>query len=192
MTVTGRRNATHSFLMSATALTCCVIAAMAQHETYTATASLTTSGGASITAPLTVTISRFATEADRTALIREVQTGGTAAAQKWMVKRPDAGTVQLGSRRAVIKFAYKTTASDGSLLTIGTAEPLVFIGAGIPGATRPVGYELGLLLLEVPAKGPGRGELAPAARVRIDAQGAIVTEDFNAADMVRVTNVVRK
>jgi hypothetical protein len=44
----------------------------------------------------------------------------------------------------------------------------------------------------MPEKGPGTGELSPAAKLRVDAQGAIVTEDFNQAEMVRLTDVVRK
>jgi hypothetical protein len=192
MTSAGQRSAIHSFLVFATAVTCCVIAALAQSEVYTGTAAINTAGGTSVTSPMTVTIHRFASETDRAALIEAVRTGGTTAAQKWMARRPEAGILQLGSRRAAIKFAYKTTATDGALVTVGTAEPILFVGAGVPGAARPRGHELGLLLLQLPAKGAGSGELAPAAKVRIDAQGAIVTEDFNAAEMVRITNVTRK
>lgn len=192
MTRPAQQRAAHSFLMSATALACCAIAAMAQGEVYTATAAVTAAGGTSVSSPVTVTIHRFASEADRAVLIATVKKGGTEGAQKWMAGRPDAGTLQLGARKAAIKFAYKTTATDGALITVGTAEPILFVGAGVPGTPRPRGYELGLLLLELPAKGPGRGELAPAAKVRVDAQGAIVTEDFNAAEMVRLTSVVRK
>ncbi len=192
MTSAGRRNATHSFLMSATALACCVIAAMAQSERYTATAALTTRAGTTLKSPVTVTITSFASEKDRAALVAAVTSGGTNDAQAWLTKRPDAGTLQVGARKATIKFAYKTPVTNGVLLTVGTAEPIALIGAGLPDTTRPQGPYLGLLLIDLPSEGPGLGELAPAAKVRVDAKGAIVTEDFNAADIVRITDVVRK
>jgi hypothetical protein len=47
------------------------------------------------------------------------------------------------------------------------------------------------VLLEVPASGSGRGELAPAAKVRVTDQGAIVTEDYGAA-IVELTKVTGK
>jgi hypothetical protein len=47
------------------------------------------------------------------------------------------------------------------------------------------------VLLELKASGPGKGEIAPAAKVRVDAQNAIVTEDYG-AELVQLTNVVKK
>ena len=193
MATAGRPNATHSFLMSATALGCCVIAAMAQSERYAATAAMTTGAGTTVRAAVAVTITTFASESDRGALVAAVKAGGTNAARAWLIKRPDAGTLQVGARKATIKFAYKTpVAGGGSLITVGTSDPIALVGAGLPGAPQPAGEYLGLLLFDLPAEGQGRGELAPAAKVRVDANGAIVTEDFNVADIVRLTEVVRK
>jgi hypothetical protein len=46
--------------------------------------------------------------------------------------------------------------------------------------------------LEIFDTGAGRGELVPAARVRIDEHGAVVTEAYNSEEVVRLTNVAGK
>ena len=62
----------------------------------------------------------------------------------------------------------------------------------MPGAKPKSGYDLGLVILDVPASGPGHGELVPAAKVRLDDQGAVVTEDYGGTDIVKLTNVLKK
>ena len=101
-------------------------------------------------------------------------------------------SIELGSRKTAIKYAYARTLGGGDrLLTLVTAQPVFFLGAGAPEAKPKAGYDLGLVLLELKASGPGKGELVPAAKVRVDAQNAIVTEDYG-AEMVQLTNVVKK
>jgi hypothetical protein len=48
------------------------------------------------------------------------------------------------------------------------------------------------VLIEVSERGEGSGELVPAARVRLDEHGAIVTEANDPSTVVRLTNVVAK
>ena len=96
-----------------------------------------------------------------------------------------------GSRPATIKYAYARSIGDGRLLTLITADPIVLLGAGLPDAKPAAGYDLGLVLLEVAASGPGKGELVPAAKVKIDAQGAVVTEDYS-GETVQLTQILRK
>jgi hypothetical protein len=169
-----------------------VTPALAQSETFSATASLKTAGGVSTTAPLTVTVNQFATEAEQAALMAAVKSGKTTAVRDWLQNRPDAGTLQLGSRRTPIKYVFGRTTADGRLITVATAEPIVFAGAGVPGAKPTTGYELGLVLLNLTTSGPGSGELSPAAKVRVNDQGALVTEDYNAANVVHLSNVLKK
>ena len=169
-----------------------VARAQSTPETFTATASLKTAGGTSSTSPMTVTVSSFATDSDRDALVGAVKSGGTKAAKGWLAKRPNAGTIQVGAQKGAIKYAYARATGSGRLITIATAEPIALVGAGLPGAKSPEGFELALLLLEVPASGAGKGELAPAAKVRVNQDGAIVTEDFAAGNLVAVTNVAKK
>jgi hypothetical protein len=172
-------------VISLLALAGTVSHAWAQAETITATASVKNASGASTSVPLTVVVDRFASDAERDSLLAAVKSGGTAAARELLAKQRDAGTLQLGSQRAPIKYAYARTTGSGRLITIITAQP---IGDAKP---KP-GYDLGLALLEVAASGAGRGELSPAAKVRIDGQGAIVTEGATPADTVQLSNIAKK
>lgn len=181
-----------SLVSSLVASLCAVTLVHAQAETFAAVASMKTAGGVSTTAPLTVVVKQFATDADQAALVAAVKTGNTAAVRDWLQKRPDAGTLQIGSRRTAIKYVYGRPTADGRLITVATAEPIAFVGAGLPEAKPTAGYELGLVLLNVTASGPGHGELSPAAKVRVNDQGALVTEDYNAANVVQLSNVVKK
>ena len=180
-----------SFWTVLTLLGCATVAA-AQGETLSAVASIKTAGGVSSTAPVTVVVSKLATDAERDALIAEVKKGGTAAAHAWLSKRPDAGSIQVGARKTSIKYAYARSMGDGRLLTVATAEPIAFVGAGLPGAKPTTGFLLGVALLTVPGSGEGTGELSPAAKIRVDQQGAIVTEDFNPAELVQLTKISKK
>ena len=130
----------------------------AQPETFTAVAM---AKGATIgagVANMTVTINRLATDAERDALLAAVKEGGTAAARTLLRGKANAGTLQLGSRPATIKYAYSRSTGSGRLLTLITADPIVLLGAGLPDAKPATGYDLGLVLLEVAASGPGKGE----------------------------------
>lgn len=172
-------------------LTCAVSVAQAQSETFTAIAKVQGKVGAGI-ADLTVTANRFATNAERDALVAAVKQGGTAAARTLLRSKADAGTLRLGSRPAgTIKYVFARDTGGGRLLTIITADPVVLLGSGLPDAKPPAGYDLGLVLLELPASGTGKGEMVPAAKVKVDAQGAIVTEDYS-GETVQLTQVVKK
>jgi hypothetical protein len=175
------------WVISLLALARAVSPVWAQAETITATASVKNASGASTNTPVTVVVDRFATDAERDALLAAVRSGGTAAARELLAKQRDAGTLQLGSQRASIKYAYARNAGSGRLITVITAQPI-----GGPGANAKTGFDLGLALLELAASGPGHGELSPAAKVRIDGQGAIVTEGVTPADTVQLSNVAKK
>ena len=174
-------------------LVCLLSSARAQTpETVVATASVKNASGASLSVPVTASITRFASDAERDALLAAVKKGGTAAARQLLEKGADAGTIELSSSRTPIKYAFARSLGGGDrLITLITAQPVFFLGAGAPGAKPKEGFDLGLMLLELKASGPGKGELAPAAKVRIDNQNAIVTEDYG-AELVQLTNVVKK
>jgi hypothetical protein len=179
------------YMVSLLALSTVTASARAQApETFTATASVKSATGESGSAPITVVVERFASDAEREALIAAVKKGGTAA-RDLLVKRADLGTLQLGTRRIGIKYAYARETAAGRLITAVTAEPIRFIAAGPPETKPRAGYDLGLVLLELNPSGPGHGELAPAAKVRVDDQNAIVTEDYG-AEVVRLSNVIKK
>ena len=159
-------------------------------ETYTADASVKRANGSQASAKLTATIRTWATDAERDALVAAVKKGGTAA-RDLLAKRANAGSIQVGAAPTPVKYAYARSVGSGRLITLVTAQPIHYVGGDAPNAKPKAGYDLGLVLLQVEGATPGTGEVAPAAKVKVDDKGAIVTEDYG-ADAVRLTNVVKK
>ena len=151
-------------------------------ETFTATASVK-EGAASATAPVTVTITRYATDNERTAVSKAVKEKGTAGLQQLLTTMKDAGTLELGNRKTPIKFAAQRPTGAGRLVTIVTAEPILFLGAGIPGAKPTTTPSVGVAMLTFEQNGGGLGELAPAAQVALDANGALLIKDYGTSVM---------
>jgi hypothetical protein len=162
--------------------------ARAQQQTLTATASVGGASGQKATAPLTVVIRSYATEEQRSALLAAVKEGGSPAARKLLSAWDDAGMLQLGTKAIPVKYAFTHKGTGGQLITVVTAQPIAFVLEGQPDMPDKAGYELGLVLLDLTASS---GEMVPAAKVRIDEQGAIVTADHS-AQTVRLSAVARK
>lgn len=160
-------------------------------ETFAAEARVKSAGGVSATAPVTVTLSGYSSDADRAALMAALKKGGTAEARLWLQKQNGVGTVQVGTRQTPVKYAFARSTGGGRLITVVTAEPIAFIGAGVPDAKTKTGYDLGLVMLDTTASGPGRGELVPATKIRLNADGAIATEDYS-GEVVVLSNVMKR
>jgi hypothetical protein len=133
---------------------------------------------ASASAEMTLSIDRYATEAERTALIKAVGQGG-GAAQAVLKGRDNAGYIQLGDRRTPIKYAWRTPLGSGDLITVATAEPILFLGGGMPQASAKSGFDVAVAILEVKNGQAGTGELAPAAQVAMDDKGALQIKDYS-------------
>lgn len=160
-------------------------------ETITATATVTTRSGVTSTAPLTVIIDRFSTDSDRDEILAAIKSGGTDAVRNLLLPRGPIGSVIVGTAATSIKYAYERVTPEGRLITVVTATPMAYVGGSVPGAPVKYGLYVGLVMLEVKTAGAGHGELAPATKIRLDAQGAIVTEDYS-DDVVQLSNVVGK
>ena len=70
-----------------------------------------------------------------------------------------------------------------------TDKPILFLGAGLPGAKPRQGYDFGVIDLEVDAQGSGTGTLAPAASVTSKG-GAFVVQDYG-GELIKLTAVRR-
>ena len=177
----------------------CVVAALClaplaraqASETITATANVKTRSGVTSTAPVSVIVDRFSTDRDRDEVLAALKKGGTDAVYSLLLVRPSIGTVKVGDTVTAIKYVYERTTAEGRLITAVTGLVIGYVGAGAIGAPPKSGYYLGLVLLEVAAKGPGRGELVPATKVRMNEQGAIVTDGYS-DEVVQLSNVVGK
>lgn len=146
-------------------------------ETFTATASVKR-GSVSASAPFTVTVTRYASATEREAVLKAVRDGGTASLRKTLSALSDAGFIQLGERRTPIKFAAERATGSGRLVTVVAAEPVLFLGAGLPDAKPAAGFEVAIAMLDVPDAGNGLGELAAAAKVALDTNDALLIDDY--------------
>ena len=82
------------------------------------------------------------------------KTGGAAALRKGLAGIPSTGTVQIGAGSATTtRFTIERVTADGRLLTILTDQPLLFVGAGVPGAKPKEGYDFAVIDIVVDAKG---------------------------------------
>ena len=137
---------------------------------------------------MTITIDRKMAQPEAETLAAAFKTGGAAALRKALVGVSPTGSIQIGAGPATpTRFTLERTTGDGRLLTILTDRPLVFVGAGVPGAKAKEGYDFAVIDLEVDAKGGGSGTIAPAAKIKMN-QGAFVVEDYG-AETVRLTAV---
>lgn len=156
-------------------------------DTFTATATVKATGRS---APLTITVQKFATVDDRAALIKALKQGGNSAARDLLSKKRDAGSVLLGSKTTPVKYAYDESVGPNRVITLVTAEPIHFVGADRPNARLKVGYNLGVIQIDL-SHTPGIGEAAPAAKVAVNANDDIIIEDYGAEQIV-LSNVVKK
>ena len=157
-------------------------------EVFTATAAVKTAVGASASAPVTITIDRKMPQSEAEKLVAAFKTGGAAALRKALAGTPPTGSVQLGTGKATpTRFTLERPTASGRLLTILTDQPLLFLGAGLPGAKAKEGYDFAVIDIEVDAKGSGSGTLAPAAKIKMN-KDAFTVEDFG-AEVVQLTAV---
>ena len=153
------------------------VSAASATETFTATASIK-SPQANASAPVTIRIDRLVSDADRERIIAVVKGNDAAKTRAALTAMEDIGSIELNQQRTPIKYAYATPSGGGRLITVVTATPLLFAGGAAPDAKPREGFDLALAVLVVDATGKGEGELAPAAKLKTNAQGAMVTEDY--------------
>jgi hypothetical protein len=160
-------------------------------ETFTATATVKTAGKATASSPITITIDRKMPQAEAEKFAAAFKAGGAAALRKALVGVPPTGSVQLGAGTPTpTRLTIERPTDKGRLLTIVSDTPILFLGAGLPGAKPKEGYDFAVVDLEVDAKGSGSGTLAPAAKVTVK-DGAFVVQDYG-AERVQLTAVSKK
>jgi hypothetical protein len=159
-------------------------------ETFTATAAVKTAAAATASAPVTLTVDRKMSQAEADKLVAAFKAGGVAGLRKALVGVPPTGSVRLGDGTPTpTRMTIERPTDRGRLLTMVTDKPLVFLGAGMPGAKPKEGYDFAIVDIEVDAQGKGSGTLAPAAKVTVK-EGVFVVDDY-ASEVVRLTGVSR-
>ena len=157
-------------------------------ETFTATATVKMEGGTTASAPITIVVDRKVSSAEADAVAAAFTKGGPAALRKALGALPAAGSIRLGGGRpTVTRLALERRTDKGRLLTIVSDEPILFLGAGRPGAAAKEGFDFALIDIEIDEKGSGSGTLCPAAKI-IVRQSAFVVADY-ASEIVQLTDV---
>ena len=184
-----RQTTMSACLAGAVSLACATLAqAQAGAESFTATATVKTAGGAEATAPITITIDRKMPEAEVDKLVAAFKSGGAAGMRTALAGVPPTGSVQLAEGAPTpARITTERPTDTGRLIIIVTDKPLLFLGAGVPGAKPKDGYDVAVIDLEVDASGDGSGTLAPAAKVAVNGS-AFVVEDY-ASELVRLVGV---
>jgi len=156
-----------------------VLLGQAGPETFTATATAQ-AAGKSAAEPVKIVINKYIADADRTAVLDALKAGGTAAALPVLQKMPDLGTIEVLGRSTPVKYAFARSMGPGAgrIVTLVTAQPVHYVVAGQSGDKPKEDYPLALAFLILDSEDKGDGEIAPAAKIKLDAQGAIVVDDY--------------
>lgn len=166
-------------------------AVMAQSETYSATASIKTAGGASATTPVTIVVERKMPQAEADKFLAAFKSGGAAALRKALVGVPPTGSIRVaGAAPTPTRLTLERTTGAGRLLTIVADTPILHLGAGVPNAKPKDGFDFAVVDLEVNAAGAGAGTFVPAARVTAKG-GVFVVEDYS-GEVVKLSSVAKK
>jgi hypothetical protein len=127
-------------------------------------------------------------QAEADGLTAAFKAGGASALRKALAGIAATGSVRLGNGKPTpSRIVIERPTDKGRLLTIVTDQPILFLGAGVPGAKSKEGYDFAVIDLEVDQNGRGSGTLSPAAKVTVK-QGAFVVDDY-ASELVRLTDV---
>ena len=176
-------------LLAAFVLTAPLAAVVASEQTpltFSATASVSGPAGSG-SRPVTVRIDKFVSEAEREALAAVIKANKSGETLRALTAKPDIGYVEVGGTKTPIKYAYSRSTGDGRLITFVTAKPLAYLNPGAAAKAKE-GFTLALGLMVLNSQDTGDGELSPAAKVRIDDKGAVVTEEYS-AEVVRLLKI---
>ncbi len=187
--MTVSRKIVRATVLATAVLTTTVVArGQGAPEVFTATAVVKGAGNASATAPVTVRVNRIMSQSEAEPFVRAFKAGGAAALRKQLAGIPPVGTVRIGGgAETPTRLAIARSVGDGRLVTIVADQPLVFVGAGVPGAKSKEGYDFAVIDLQIDAKGSGSGTVAPAAKIKLN-QDAFVVEDYS-GEVIRLTGV---
>jgi hypothetical protein len=73
---------------------------------------------------------------------------------------------------------YARPGGHGQIITVLSDEPLGFIAGDKKSAKPKEGYDLSYAQIDVDTSGNGRGEMAPACKIKFMESGAPAVEDY--------------
>jgi hypothetical protein len=158
-------------------------------DVYTATANFKNAKGEPASIPVTITVEQTTPEAEREALFAKVKDDPKVTKQL-LAEHKAIGFIEARDVRVPIKYAYVYPGGSGEFITVISDEPLGFIGGDRTFAKSKEGWELTYANLQMNAAGKGRGELAPACKVKFMKSGAPAVEDYG-REVVWLDDVVK-
>lgn len=159
-------------------------------ETFTATATVKTGGGATATAPVRIVIERVMPQAEADKYAAAFRKGGAAELRKALTGVKPIGSVTVGTQPSVpTRITFERRTDKGRLITIVTDAPILFLGAGAPGAKPKEGYDFAVIDIEVSDQGRGSGVMSPAAKIGLK-DTAFVVSDYS-IELVQLKDVTK-
>ncbi len=163
----------------------------AAQERFSARAETKSADGKTLTAPVSFTVDRMLTVAERDAVLKALKEGGSAAGKAALAGLKPIGWIEGGKKRVPVKFAFARSMGSGRLLTLVSDEAIVHIGGDIPSAKPKEGFDLTYAILVLDSDGKGSGEIVPAAKLKLREDGALTTEDYG-GETVWLKDVTRR
>ena len=162
----------------------------AGEETYTATAQVKNVSGEKKTAPVTIRIERFLTDAERQTVVKALREGGQPALRKLLESMKDIGWIEAATTKTPIKYAFARPIGGGRLVTVVTAKAIAHLGSNLPDAKPREGYDVATAMLVLDTQDKGHGEFAPAGKITVK-DDTIAIEDYGGS-VVWLEMVARK
>jgi hypothetical protein len=157
-------------------------------ETFSATATLKTAAGTSVTAPITIDVTRKMSQQEADKFTSAFTTGGAVALRKALTGQAPTGSVHLGSGKPTpTRLTLERSTDKGRMLTIVTDQPLMFLGGGLPQAKPKQGFDFGIVDFVIDDNGIGVGTMSPAAKVTVR-EGAFVVDEYS-GELIRLSDV---
>jgi hypothetical protein len=146
-------------------------------DVYQATARFTDAKGERASIPVTISLEATTPEAERTALAEKAR-AKPESAKELLTGLKQLGYIEARDRRVPIRYAYVQPGGDGQFITVLSDEPLGYIGGDKKYVKSKGGFELTYATLMTNASGQGRGEMAPACKIKFMPSGAPAVEDY--------------
>jgi hypothetical protein len=185
------RTLTASFIMAAS-----VVTASSQSWKNTAPESFNANGQilgstVGVASAIDIKIERYTSDADHTAIVAALKSGGHPAFVEALRKASQVGTVTIGDRSVAVRWArQQPQGKDNRRVAVVTDQPLFFFGGGAVDAKPTAGFDVALIEFTIDMVGLGKGTMAPAARLKPGGPIGVEVEDY-AGQRVTLTTVRR-
>ena len=134
-------------------------------DVYKGSAKFTSAKGDRVSLPVTISIDQATPDTERAALAEKARVN-PASAKALLASQKQIGYIEANDKRVPIRYAYVSPAGDGKMMTVLSDEALGYIGGDKKSAKPKEGFDLTYAMLQMNAAGHGRGEMAPASKVK--------------------------